>query len=129
MVLNSFLILGMNLQICFMNEALSDTESPSSDSECPLTNPKQPKASPKIIKEEKTTVPAQRPVTLSLGEPIHKAHHEPTTENDFFTKQARLQTEARMALAQAKEMARMQMEVRLIVIKFLRLLLSNVLCE
>lgn len=30
------LILGMNLQICFMNETASDTESPSSDSEtCP----------------------------------------------------------------------------------------------
>lgn len=33
-----------------------------------------------------------------------------TAENDFFSKQARLQTEARMALAQAKQMARMQME-------------------
>ncbi|XP_044752738.1 general transcriptional corepressor trfA isoform X2 [Coccinella septempunctata] len=102
---------GMNLQICFMNEALSDTESPSSDSECPLTNPKQPKAQNKNVKEEKTTVPPQRPATLSIGEPLHQAHHEPTCENDFFTKQARLQTEARMALAQAKEMARMQMEI------------------
>lgn len=32
-------------------------------------------------------------------------------ECDFFTKQAKLQIEARMALAQAKEMAHMQMEV------------------
>ncbi|KAJ8972578.1 hypothetical protein NQ314_000106 [Rhamnusium bicolor] len=39
---------GMNLQICFMNETVSDNESPSSDSECPMTNPKQPKTlSPK----------------------------------------------------------------------------------
>lgn len=30
---------------------------------------------------------------------------------DFFTKQARLQIEARMALAQAKDIAHMQMEV------------------
>ncbi|XP_045470172.1 general transcriptional corepressor trfA isoform X2 [Harmonia axyridis] len=102
---------GMNLQICFMNEALSDTESPSSDSECPLTNPKQPKASTKNVKEEKTVVPPQRPATLSIGEPLLQPHHEPLNETDFFTKQARLQTEARMALAQAKEMARMQMEI------------------
>jgi vacuolar-type H+-ATPase subunit E/Vma4 len=33
------------------------------------------------------------------------------TEADFFARQARLQAEARMALAQAKEMAHMQMEV------------------
>lgn len=31
-----YLISGMNLQICFMNETASDNESPSSDSEsCP----------------------------------------------------------------------------------------------
>lgn len=34
-------------------------------------------------------------------------------DQDFFTKQARLQIEARMALAQAKDMAHMQMEVRI----------------
>lgn len=33
-------------------------------------------------------------------------------EIDFFTKQARLQIEARMALAQAKDIAHMQMEVK-----------------
>lgn len=36
---------------------------------------------------------------------------EDPKEIDFFTKQARLQIEARMALAQAKDMAHMQMEV------------------
>jgi hypothetical protein len=36
---------------------------------------------------------------------------ELVTEADFFACQARLQAEARMALAQAKEMAHMQMEV------------------
>lgn len=35
----------------------------------------------------------------------------PIDEADFFARQARLQSEARMALAQAKEMAHMQMEV------------------
>lgn len=34
-------------------------------------------------------------------------------EIDFFTKQARLQIEARMALAQAKDIAHMQMEVNI----------------
>lgn len=37
---------------------------------------------------------------------------EDPKEIDFFTKQARLQIEARMALAQAKDMAHMQMEAR-----------------
>lgn len=106
----------MNLQICFMNESLSDTDSPSSDSECPMTNPKQPKTtSPKNITSltypDKPSVPATRPATLSLGQPLLQPMKEPLTETDFFARQARLQTEARMALAQAKEMARMQMEV------------------
>lgn len=111
----------MNLQICFMNETNSDTESPSSDSENPATmtnDTKQPKKQPKNInavsQEDKTTAPAapSRPVTLSLGQPLLQPVTEPMTEVDFFARQARLQTEARMALAQAKEMARMQMEVR-----------------
>lgn len=37
---------------------------------------------------------------------------EDPKEIDFFTKQARLQIEARMALAQAKDIAHMQMEVK-----------------
>lgn len=36
----------------------------------------------------------------------------PKTEEDFFACQARLQVEARLALAQAKQMAHMQMEVK-----------------
>lgn len=102
---------GMNLQICFMNEALSDTDSPSSDSECPMTNPKQLKTSNKSIDSSKEKQTPCRPSTLSLGDPALHPPKEPPTDTDFFTKQARLQTEARMALAQAKEMARMQMEI------------------
>ncbi len=49
---------------------------------------------------------AERPATLSLGPPISESN-----DVDFFTHQARLQIEARMALAQAKDMAHMQMEV------------------
>ncbi|KAF5274698.1 hypothetical protein FQA39_LY07090 [Lamprigera yunnana] len=107
---------GMNLQICFMNETASDTDSPSSDSECPMTNPKEQR-SPKLTKtipvqsELLDTVIPTRPATLSIGQPLLQPVTERMTEPDFFTRQARLQTEARMALAQAKEMARMQMEI------------------
>ncbi|XP_066254783.1 uncharacterized protein Schip1 isoform X2 [Euwallacea similis] len=100
---------GMNLQICFMNETASDNESPSSDSECPLTNPKPPKTT-RHNSNKKT--PPQRPATLAL-QPFDQATSllQSSGDSDFFSKQARLQTEARMALAQAKQMARMQMEI------------------
>lgn len=100
---------GMNLQICFMNETVSDTESPNSDTECPMTA-KQPKTDTKNANIVEKIAPV-RPATLSIGQPLLQPIKEPMTETDFFTRQARLQTEARMALAQAKEMARMQMEV------------------
>ncbi|KAJ8917546.1 hypothetical protein NQ315_005595 [Exocentrus adspersus] len=108
---------GMNLQICFMNETVSDNESPNSDSECTMMNPKQPKtAAPKTSNfyasyQDKAALPPTRPATLSIGQQLLQPVKEPMTETDFFTRQARLQTEARMALAQAKEMARMQMEI------------------
>lgn len=100
---------GMNLQICFMNETASDTESPSSDSECTLGKPKQAKM---VVPEEKEkSLPPVRPATLSIGLQQPQSLPASMTDTDFFAKQARLQTEARMALAQAKEMARMQMEI------------------
>uniref|UniRef100_A0A6P7F9E4 Uncharacterized protein LOC114327075 n=1 Tax=Diabrotica virgifera virgifera TaxID=50390 RepID=A0A6P7F9E4_DIAVI len=109
------IISGMNLQICFMNESLSDTDSPSSDSECPMTNPKHHKSNNNSLKSptkaEKTQQPPARPATLSLSQQPQQLVREPLQELDFFSRQARLQTEARMALAQAKEMARMQMEI------------------
>lgn len=134
----------MNLQICFMNEASSDTESPSSDSEtCPKLskstsnssnmsrysssssahNPYHSRPlSVNIVNNNINTITnnnhtmannkkfnnqMNRPSTLSLGPPVS----DEDAEADFFTKQARLQIEARMALAQAKDMAHMQMEV------------------
>ncbi|XP_046736456.1 uncharacterized protein LOC124405531 isoform X5 [Diprion similis] len=54
--------------------------------------------------------PVTRPQVLSLP-PLRVDATAPIDEADFFARQARLQTEARMALAQAKEMAHMQMEV------------------
>ena len=47
---------------------------------------------------------AERPATLALN--VSDA-----SDNNFFTHQARLQIEARMALAQAKDIAHMQIEV------------------
>lgn len=49
-----------------------------------------------------------RPTSLQFD---YGASNANESEADFFTKQARLQIEARMALAQAKDIAHMQMEV------------------
>ncbi|CAO1346737.1 unnamed protein product [Diamesa hyperborea] len=90
---------GKNLQICFMNEAASDTESSDSET-CPkLSQGDSYKNRKKSLRKQKI----KRPTTLSLGPPL--------SDNNFFTHQARLQIEARMALAQAKDMAHMQMEM------------------
>lgn len=99
-----------------MNETVSDNESPSSDSECTMTKPKQSKNSSKTtnLSHTEKVAPPARPATLSIGQPLLQPVTQPMTETDFFARQARLQTEARMALAQAKEMARMQMEVYLL---------------
>ncbi|XP_018329798.1 uncharacterized protein LOC108740099 isoform X2 [Agrilus planipennis] len=110
---------GMNLQICFMNENVSDTESPNSDSENPVTNSKEHKKSPQLkgpstMLSNNNSSQAVRPATLAITESqtlASPASQESESEGDFFTRQAKLQTEARMALAQAKEMARMQMEL------------------
>lgn len=107
----------MNLQICFMNETVSDTESPSSDTECSLADTKQHKSLPvktnKLQPSHQKSAVQPRPVSLPIGitQPLLQPVTQPMTEADFFARQARLQTEARMALAQAKEMAHMQMEV------------------
>lgn len=55
-----------------------------------------------------------RPTSLSLKTKSRSSHslgHIEIKESDFYVLQATLQTEARVALAQAKEMARIQMEV------------------
>lgn len=107
--LQSRLQSGMNLQICFMNETSSDTESPGSEND---TSPESTPMSIGIKQLGKQQAPL-RPQVLSLpslGLDIGP-NSAPVDEADFFARQARLQTEARMALAQAKEMAHMQMEV------------------
>lgn len=104
-----FLFTGMNLQICFMNETPSDTESPCSENDA---SPESTPTSMNSKQQQKQQMPA-RPQVLSLP-PLRLdtgSNSAPIDEADFFARQARLQTEARMALAQAKEMAHMQMEV------------------
>ncbi|KAL0894877.1 hypothetical protein ABMA27_013389 [Loxostege sticticalis] len=54
-----------------------------------------------------------RPTSLSMQKKSRSSHslgHIELKESDFYALQATLQTEARIALAQAKEMARLQME-------------------
>lgn len=99
-----------------MNETVSDTESPSSDSESPVSEFKHaslPAKSYQKLSTQKAMSMQARPISLPLGttQPLLQPLTQPMTEADFFARQARLQTEARMALAQAKEMAHMQMEV------------------
>lgn len=142
----------MNLQICFMNEAASDSESSDSET-CPklsqgMNKRKNIQRSSSLMSHRSTALnnnpyssrplsiatsvldrnekgrsgnfrfmsrfldwwwfmpyffsTAVRPITLTLSD---------ANDNNFFTHQARLQIEARMALAQAKDMAHMQMEV------------------
>ncbi|XP_076669496.1 schwannomin interacting protein 1 isoform X2 [Andrena cerasifolii] len=107
--LQSRLQSGMNLQICFMNETPSDTESPCSENDA---SPGSTPTSLNSKQQQKQQIPV-RPQVLTLP-PLRLesgSNSAPIDEADFFARQARLQTEARMALAQAKEMAHMQMEV------------------
>lgn len=94
--LNLVVLTGMNLQICFMNETASD----GSDSE-------NPKEAPEVATAKMSTTETKSDPYTSL--PI--IGDQKTHEMDFFAKQAKLQTEARTALTQAKELARVQMQV------------------
>ncbi|XP_063838611.1 schwannomin-interacting protein 1 homolog isoform X1 [Ostrinia nubilalis] len=134
--LHSRLQNGMNLQICFMNETASDNESQTSDveknsnynsksssrssliSKSSYNHPYQTRPlSVNITKQDKiSTVQSGaklRPTSLSMQKKSRSSHslgHIELKESDFYALQATLQTEARIALAQAKEMARIQME-------------------
>ncbi|CAH0382123.1 unnamed protein product [Bemisia tabaci] len=102
---------GMNLQICFMNETMSDNESPSSDQESPVKT-----ASSKTSQSE-LSEPSPKPLTSKTVRPLFNNKTQPVpqeamqVETDFFTQQAKLQADARQALAEAKETARRQMEI------------------
>ncbi|RZF38558.1 hypothetical protein LSTR_LSTR006153 [Laodelphax striatellus] len=101
---------GMNLQICFMNDTMSDTESPGTETpETASVTPSPIKAKTNPEPPRATNLPNKQCVKSGLSLPLNNSCA--MTEADFFARQARLQSEARVALAQAKDMARMQMEV------------------
>ncbi|XP_064614842.1 uncharacterized protein LOC135479055 isoform X2 [Liolophura sinensis] len=115
---------GMNLQICFMNEATlagdgdgnQATVEKGVDGEKVPPSSSSPQSGSSLI--EKKSSPIQNDKKpLSNSPPKHKTGEltvkidEPVEDEDFFKKQARLQAEARLALAQASTMAHMQLEV------------------
>ncbi|XP_077296065.1 schwannomin interacting protein 1 [Arctopsyche grandis] len=119
---------GMNLQICFMNETASDTESPSDFETNNSSQIKKQTSNNTKFKSEKTKIEKSsistnnikaengtgivRPNSLALNDSSKCTPAiDFANKIDFFECQARLQTEARMALAQAKEIAHMQMEI------------------
>ena len=102
---------GMNLQICFMNETSSDTESPGSENDTSPGSTPTSLGSKQFGGKQKGPTRPQMLSLPSLRLDMGANSTPPIDEADFFARQARLQTEARMALAQAKEMAHMQMEV------------------
>ncbi|XP_014370136.2 schwannomin-interacting protein 1 homolog isoform X1 [Papilio machaon] len=132
--LHSRLQNGKNLQICFMNETASDNESQASDIEKNLksssktlphtsifgisqNHPYQTRPlSVNITKNDSAPLCGpklrQSPFTLKTtkSRSTQSLNHIDIKETDFYALQARLQTEARIALAQAKEMAHIQME-------------------
>ncbi|KAL4712818.1 hypothetical protein ACJJTC_011888 [Scirpophaga incertulas] len=134
--LHSRLQNGKNLQICFMNETASDNESQSSDLERNFSSNRSSSRSSLFNKSSYNNHPYQtrplsvsiskqdkintiqigaklRPTSLSMKSKSRSSHslgHIELKESDFYALQATLQTEARIALAQAKEMARIQME-------------------
>ena len=99
---SSLNLIGMNLQICFMNETADGSD---------IDNQKELLDHLKIgssKNDEKANPYVSLPVVSSLKQP--KLQQE-LAELDFFSQQAKLQMEARTALAQAKELARVQMQV------------------
>lgn len=58
-------------------------------------------------------------LTLDNEQPLPPVNHlAEEEEEDFYTRQSRLQLQARVALSQAKDLAHMEMEVRSAIILF-----------
>ncbi|XP_038216061.1 schwannomin-interacting protein 1 homolog isoform X2 [Zerene cesonia] len=135
--LHSRLQNGKNLQICFMNETASDNESQTSDMDRNLHSETKSLSRSSLFSKSTFNHPYQtRPLSVNItrndkinthhngfkfnpGSFISKSsksrssqslNHIELKESDFYALQSTLQTEARIALAQAKEMARIQME-------------------
>ncbi|XP_066115143.1 schwannomin-interacting protein 1 isoform X1 [Saccopteryx bilineata] len=96
--LSSRLQSGMNLQICFVNDSGSDKDSDADDSktETSLDTPLSPMSKQSSSYSDRDTT---------------EEESESLDDMDFLTRQKKLQAEAKMALAMAKPMARMQVEV------------------
>nr|CAH0103794.1 unnamed protein product [Daphnia galeata] len=99
--LHSRLQSGMNLQICFMNETADGADI---DHQKELLDHLKLDSAQNEVKNPYVSLP----VVSSFKQP--KLQQE-LAELDFFSQQAKLQMEARTALAQAKELARVQMQV------------------
>ncbi|CAH1782269.1 unnamed protein product, partial [Owenia fusiformis] len=99
---------GMNLQICFMNEAHEQSEA---EAKSPNTaEPTQIQPVPAVPEN----TPPPKPPRLSpdvLADSLQIERKEGEEEEDFLARQAKLQADARMALAQAPAMAHMQLQV------------------
>lgn len=100
---------GMNLQICFMNEtAVEQDVGESNVADVPPAKPPRKSPSQDEVKVESPILAAVNNVAAAVKVTVTSSAEEPT---DFLSRQAKLQAEARLALAQAKQMARMQIEV------------------
>ncbi|XP_076002507.1 schwannomin-interacting protein 1 isoform X2 [Genypterus blacodes] len=96
--LSSRLQSGMNLQICFVNDSGSDKDSDADDSktETSLDTPLSPMS-------KQSSSYSDRDTTEDDSESLE--------DMDFVSRQKKLQAEAKLALAMAKPMAKMQVEV------------------
>ncbi|XP_043114784.1 schwannomin-interacting protein 1 isoform X2 [Puntigrus tetrazona] len=96
--LSSRLQSGMNLQICFDNDSGSDKDSDADDSktETSLDTPLSPMS-------KQSSSYSDRDTTEDDSESLE--------DMDFLSRQKKLQAEAKLALAMAKPMAKMQVEV------------------
>lgn len=96
--LSSRLQSGMNLQICFVNDSGSDKDSDADDSrtETSLDTPLSPMSKQSSSYSDRDTT---------------EDDSESLDDSDFLSRQKKLQAEARLALAMAKPMAKMQVEV------------------
>ncbi|XP_052471890.1 schwannomin-interacting protein 1 isoform X2 [Carassius gibelio] len=96
--LSSRLQSGMNLQICFVNDSGSDKDSDADDSrtETSLDTPLSPMSKQSSSYSDRDTT---------------EDDSESLDDMDFLSRQKKLQAEAKLALAMAKPMAKMQVEV------------------
>ncbi|XP_026186141.1 schwannomin-interacting protein 1 isoform X1 [Mastacembelus armatus] len=96
--LSSRLQSGMNLQICFVNDSGSDKDSDADDSktETSLDTPLSPMSKQSSSYSDRDTT---------------EDDSESMEDMDFLSRQKKLQAEAKLALAMAKPMAKMQVEV------------------